>query len=575
MARGPRSRLTPLSALGKKGSLKTKYGDIGLPDIIKYFGDGEDGGGEVCEGKLTRSDLGVRYYGGFHYPPQLEIEETVGDRDQSLEFTILGDEGEQLLKALSLDNPGSEVQAGFDIVVLRRAHALLFNRPAALAKMLVDARKKVGPSIPIYAPGCGYPHLVPFLYALGVDLFDDVAAYRYKDRQLHPLLGMRGGKGSNTENIEALEQALSLSVSTAEEGDVHRLLEPLAEATPEANLILRIWYGELYDKAESYYSVSPTVSMTRTISPLSLQRPDIRRWQMWLRQRYAPPCLPVLLLLPCSARKPYSESRTHRGIRNLLTGVDPGPVHEVVVTSPLGLVPMELERAYPAAHYDTPVTGQWSLEEEDIVVKCLRPLLDKGDYRKAVAYPGILDPIPAARKLLEYKFDKDFVYPSDRSGFKEEVGSSVEGIEDYAGGHLSRQISILSFQFGPELASEVDEVAGYGEHRGQPMIYVKGRRFGSYSPERGIYALSLDGADFLLSTGGEKLQNVVDIDTGFDIKGSVLAPGIIKASKEIRPGEDVIVLREGKVTAVGIAEMSGSDMELGDYGVGVKVREHR
>lgn len=46
---------------------------------------------------------------------------------------------------------------------------------------------------------------------------------------------------------------------------------------------------------------------------------------------------------------------------------NPEVVHEVIVTSPLGIVPMELEMIYPAAHYDISVTGEWSLDEREMV----------------------------------------------------------------------------------------------------------------------------------------------------------------------------------------------------------------
>jgi len=46
-------------------------------------------------------------------------------------------------------------------------------------------------------------------------------------------------------------------------------------------------------------------------------------------------------------------------------------VHEVVLTSPLGLVPRELESLYPACCYDVPVTGHWSAEEREVLEEML------------------------------------------------------------------------------------------------------------------------------------------------------------------------------------------------------------
>ena len=63
------------------------------------------------------------------------------------------------------------------------------------------------------------------------------------------------------------------------------------------------------------------------------------------------------MLLP---RKPYSSSRSHKAFRR---AINHSSAHEVIVTSPLGLVPRDLEEVWPAGHYDIPVTGDWTLDE--------------------------------------------------------------------------------------------------------------------------------------------------------------------------------------------------------------------
>src|SRR5206468_4425543 len=81
----------------------------------------------------------------------------------------------------------------------------------------------------------------------------------------------------------------------------------------------------------------------------SLTRPEIVRFRRRIRERYGKPPSPrVLVLLPCSARKPYSTSRTHRRFRDaILSSADPSAVHEAIATSPLALIPRSLERSYP------------------------------------------------------------------------------------------------------------------------------------------------------------------------------------------------------------------------------------
>lgn len=63
----------------------------------------------------------------------------------------------------------------------------------------------------------------------------------------------------------------------------------------------------------------------------------------------------IALFLPCAAQKPYSLSRTHRRVINVINNIVNGginPIHEIIVGEPLGVVPREWEEKYPAAHYN-------------------------------------------------------------------------------------------------------------------------------------------------------------------------------------------------------------------------------
>ena len=83
---------------------------------------------------------------------------------------------------------------------------------------------------------------------------------------------------------------------------------------------------------------------------------------MRVRDEYLPPLhqREVLVLLPCSAKKPYRLSQSHYRFRRAIKDLR---IHEVMVTAPLGLVPRELEDLWPAANYDIPVTGNWDSDE--------------------------------------------------------------------------------------------------------------------------------------------------------------------------------------------------------------------
>ncbi len=86
-----------------------------------------------------------------------------------------------------------------------------------------------------------------------------------------------------------------------------------------------------------------------------LLHPHFEVWQDYILRFYRPPPeKKYLLFIPCTYRKPYSKSPTHRAI---LSALAPYPwhkkVHLVVVSTP-GVVPYEFHMEYPFDSYDWP-----------------------------------------------------------------------------------------------------------------------------------------------------------------------------------------------------------------------------
>ncbi len=84
-----------------------------------------------------------------------------------------------------------------------------------------------------------------------------------------------------------------------------------------------------------------------------------------------------------------------------------------------------------------------------------------------------------------------------------------------------------------------------------------------------MIALSLAGAARLEPLG----RYIVRIGD-FLPKGSLLAPGVVEADEQIRPGDEVIVVGE-KAFGVGKARMSGWEMVRSQRGVAVDIRHIR
>ena len=79
-------------------------------------------------------------------------------------------------------------------------------------------------------------------------------------------------------------------------------------------------------------------------------------------------------------------------------------------------------------------------------------------------------------------------------------------------------------------------------------------------------ALSMAGAKRLEPLG----RYIVKIGD-FLPKGSLLAPGVVNADEQIRPGDEVIVVGE-QAFGIGRAKMSGWEMVRSRRGVAVEIR---
>ena len=137
--------------------------------------------------------------------------------------------------------------------------------------------------------------------------------------------------------------------SAIRSGTVRELAEKASLSSPRSVERLRR-HDKLIraDKASSTLTAVDTSGRKlRYNSPVSRQDPLVNDWRNRVSRLHTPPSHQeqLLILLPCSATKPYRLSQSHhRFIRNIPSN----RAHQMMVTSPLGLVPRELEDLWPA-----------------------------------------------------------------------------------------------------------------------------------------------------------------------------------------------------------------------------------
>ena len=397
----------------------------------------------------------------------------------------------------------------------------------------IQIREKYGYNKLFYTPGIPSSLFSSMVY-LGYDIFDDC----YDKMQ-----GEIGGE----KMVEDIKKHLR-------GGSFRDFLDGVLNL--KGREIIRYLDTNYYEKQEIFY---PIWNKKVEIASLeSVYRPDIVRWRRRLKERYRKPEYgKYLLLLPCSARKPYSSSKTHKKIRKYVKAT----MHEVIVTSPLGIVPRELEMFYPAQNYDIPTIGHWYEEEKKMIEDILSWYLENFRYEKIISY------LPENMRFLE-KLLKEYNVISVWGSKLEELGE-ITGELNY---HVLRKNVILEnlksmarFQFG--IADDIFKGAYVRGHYPRVNIYNENGRIFGFNPDRGMLTLTELSARYLMKMG----KYTVYIDD-FHPEGDVFSVGIVDATKDIREGDEVAVVHNDELRAWGTARMNFYDMLHKRRGKAVKLR---
>jgi archaeosine synthase len=468
------------------------------------------------------------------------------------------------------------------------------------ASSLLDSRKFVDSVLrlkngrrllqPAFCSVMGLPNRLAFLSYCGFDVFDSLPLImaaenggfltgtgmldydKIKDLPCScPACasGRRGREELLQHNYRAAEIELRLVRHTISEGRLRELVESRIRSDPWMVQNLRLLDLEQYNLQELHSPIKG--APFHAGSKESLTRPDIVRWRRRLEQRFKKPAgTKVLLLIPCSARKPYSISQSHVRFRQaILSSGRADVVHEVIVTSPLGLVPRELELFYPAQDYDIPVTGHWDLDEKKMAEDMVSWLVSTQNYDLIISHLG--DEREPVNSVLKDFVDTSLGNPGSKESLKrleDELRErfSSTPMDCRRARDLEDMRSICRFQFGEAGDTMCDDARIVG--RWPNLKILKGEdQLGMLTGDRGMISLTLEGAKVLARSGIYS----VEIED-FKPKGNLFAVGVEKATPEIRIGDDVAVVHEGEVRAVGVAVMNPAEMEIAERGEAVHIR---
>lgn len=458
----------------------------------------------------------------------------------------------------------------FDAVYLGNSK-ILVKEYRYFVKILRELRERF-PNVMIIAD------LEPFFYPLavylGVDAFDtrSLRLYDFESKGFTQYSPFLWGKEPNSLNFA--RETILLVRKALESGKLRYLVENLFYTQYHAG-ILRIVDLEHADYLEKYTPIQKET--VYFISDASIRRPEVRRWHSRVVERFTPPKnTELVLLFPCSARKPYSFSRSHtlyrRAVKEAL-GSGISRVHELILTSPFGVVPREWEWL---AKYDIVVTGHWGEEEIKPAAELLAKTLEK--YPKDVPIIAHLDEayVEIARLASELS-GREIIFTDVKNGTtsRESLSSLTETLkefelegtkEDRTYRYFENIRKVFDFYFGIGAGEAV--LPEDGQVKGSKMLrlFIGNQQTGTFK----------DGVISVTPFGMQRIYDSLNaywVKIDFDLRGDVFAVGVNEADPVIRPDDIVAVVRDEQVVGVGKAVLSGEEMVRAKKGVAVKVRK--
>jgi archaeosine synthase len=485
---------------------------------------------------------------------------------------------------------------GADAYVLADATGFV-GHGEAFRDAMVSARETLPPDAAVVVSGVATPANVATLVAAGVDLVDGSLArtkgtegrYLTADAEHFledltelpcacPACSIPREEFSRADcaehNVAVLEAELRRVRERVRSGRLRDYLEGQARHDGWLTATLREFddqWAYLEERTPVLRSAEITAASAET-----LDRVEIRRFADRVTSRYRNRFVDQpLALVPCSATKPYSDSQSHGQFHDAIQW----RAHTVSMTSPIGVVPQELETTYPAQHYDAVVTGDWSEDEIAFVAEVLRRYLTRTEYSRVIAHV----PADGYREICERveadpTIDVPFEYTCvDHPTTDESLGelnAALAGEPAYSKREREHNTvrAIADYLIGDGAGDELFEaISTTGRYPKLQVWTADGDdrdQLATMVPQYGTLSFTLAGARRWVDSDAPTRRVTID---EFVPHGSVLAPGVVDADDGIRVGDEVVI--EGpKAFAVGRAEMSGPEMVGSTRGVASEVR---
>ncbi|MBA2847495.1 archaeosine synthase [Methanococcus maripaludis] len=452
-----------------------------------------------------------------------------------------------------------DIEENMDVYVISDLRQIIKRRE--MIEIIPKVRKMISPNSGIYVPGA-MPSEIPLLVYMGADYFDYssasyYAAQGYKFSKNRLIKSEEDFESLKTFNESIIDQVLEEVKFCIESGSLRNLVEETTISNPYLRSNYRRFKPELTN-----IPISKSNKIIVTIDETKI--PEVQKYIE--RAKNYEPYTNVIILLPCSSKKPYSYSKSHQFFINAINSVRM-PVEELILTSPYGVVPRALERL---VDYDIPVTGEWSSDEIEFINKYLKNYIEiaksKFEEVKIIAhlpehYLEILD------------IDEDYIISSDGNPTSDNSLKNLKNIlkeldqtadtKSKRAQRLHNYQELAKFQLGKNFLPE--------------DVMIKGRHVKFFIKEGKntvqLASINDNGLFVLTSQGGELLGKTNWVEVDFNVKkGSLFAPGFKDADEAVSVNDEVVIVKDNEVLGVGRALMSGKEMKKATHGVLVNIR---
>jgi archaeosine synthase len=339
--------------------------------------------------------------------------------------------------------------------------------------------------------------------------------------------------------------------------------------------MLKILDKDYFDIIRYETPIGQKIKKIKCLGPSSYYRPDFKEFRQRTLKNFEPePWTTMVIVLPCSAKKPYSLSKSHKKFQRILKKFSEfAHFQEIILTSPLGAIPRQLENIYPANSYDISVTGEWDDTEKEITADMLYHILTKynenipiiclleNDYLDIVKNVNSNLPHNFYFTKIKGKVTSKESLESFESVVNQHLGDFKPSIKLVDSNYLSNTwirkfIKILDYQFGAGTGMNIINSAlkpfKFNSNSQVELIDLETKeKIGVFKTSLGKISLTIQGLKKMVQSPFSMDSNII-VFNGQNIQGSNLfRQGILEFSSDLISNNYAIIIDKEKKEIIG------------------------